>query len=201
MIPYPSSEALQVLGSNRVVEITILLTHEHPDHTSGVNFFREKYKSQLVCNKKCAEKVLDKRNNSPLVILMKLREEDIKNGTNLVGRYREKNPPYICIADITFEKQMKLKWSGRNIVLTATPGHSPGSMTIEYDRKLLFTGDYLIKDTQVITRFKDSCISDLNNITVPYFKGIDQNLVILPGHGDVYVYKDSDIDPLEWLCV
>lgn len=197
--PHYSLEALNLLELNNVNEITIILTHEHPDHTSGVNFFREKYQSLLICNEICAQRIAIKRNNQPTIILMKLMEEDKKNKTNLVQRYKEKNPPYICFADVVFKSEKTFNWFNSLIKLTSTPGHSPGSITIEYDKKLLFTGDYLIKDTPVIARFKDSSIQDLKNITIPYFEKINHELVILPGHGNAYIYKNSEVDPLEWL--
>lgn len=199
--PHYSLKALKVLESNAVNDITILLTHEHPDHTSGVNFFKSNFKASLICNDNCAKKIANKRNNAPLVILMQLMELDKKDGTQLAQEYKENNPPYFCLADVTFENEKKIDWHGNHILLTSIPGHSPGSIAIEFNNQLLFTGDYLIKDTPVITRFKDSSTYDLETITIPYFENVDKDLLVLPGHGDVYSFKDIECDPLEWLRI
>ncbi|MDN3679459.1 MBL fold metallo-hydrolase [Vibrio tapetis subsp. quintayensis] len=199
--PHYSLKALEILESNTVDNITILLTHEHPDHTSGVNFFKSNFKASLVCNDICAIKIAKKRNNAPLVILMQLTEIDKKSGTKLAQEYKKNNPPYSCFADVTFNKEKKIDWYGCPILLTSAPGHSPGSVAIEFNNQLLFTGDYLIKNTPIITRFKDSSNYDLNNITIPYFEKVNKGLLILPGHGEIYSFKDIEGDPLKWLRI
>ena len=199
--PHYSIKALDILEVEKIKEVTILLTHEHPDHTSGVNYYKTKYNATLICSEMCAEKILKKRNNAPLVILMQLMEIDKQKGTNYTQAYKENNPPYSCVADITFQKTKEVEWHDCSLLLTSVPGHSPGSITIELNNKLLFSGDYLIKNTPVITRFKDSSVDDLENITIPYFESLNEDLIILAGHGEIYSFKEIEANPLDWLRI
>ena len=41
--PVVSNEGIQYLEGKRVEHITMLLTHEHFDHTNGIPLFRKKY--------------------------------------------------------------------------------------------------------------------------------------------------------------
>lgn len=199
--PHYSLSALQTLKSIHVENATIILTHEHPDHTSGVNFFKSIFNSTLICNDSCSKKISKKRNNQPVIILRQLIELDKKNGTDLARDYKLNNPPYTCTADITFSRYLKLDWSGMPLILTSTPGHSPGSICIELNKSFLFTGDYLIKDTPVITRFIDSSVKDLIDITIPFFESLNKNITIFPGHGEIYHYESVTGNPLKWLQV
>ena len=52
------SEALYALLSERgISRLLVLLTHEHFDHTTGVNALREQFEVELVCHSACAQSI------------------------------------------------------------------------------------------------------------------------------------------------
>ena len=66
--PHENLEMQSLLEQNHVKEVTVFLTHEHPDHTSGVPFLAKNYQLKLICQQKCAEAIAEKRNNRPIMI-------------------------------------------------------------------------------------------------------------------------------------
>ena len=54
--PSISEDAKKYLKSEKIEDILILLTHEHYDHISGVNWFKEEFtKTKLLCSEPCAK--------------------------------------------------------------------------------------------------------------------------------------------------
>ena len=48
--PNVSENALSYLTENNIECITVLLTHEHYDHTSGLTWLCGKFKSTVICH-------------------------------------------------------------------------------------------------------------------------------------------------------
>lgn len=185
--PNISEEALLELKSRGIKSVTILLTHEHYDHTTGVNWFQENLESQLICHKKCAEAIAKGRNNRPVVIAAIL----MKNKEGALEVSLDKLPQnYICKADYTFENDMQMVWCNHTVKFVPTPGHTKGSCCIELDGKYIFTGDSLIKDTAVITRFPTGSREEYDGVTLPYLNGISQEYQVMPGHGETFLMKE-----------
>ncbi len=67
--PNVSEDALSILKKEKTSFVTILLTHKHYDHTSGVNWYRDKYESRLIYQRSCAETIAVARNNRPLLVV------------------------------------------------------------------------------------------------------------------------------------
>lgn len=67
--------------------------------------------------------------------------------------------------------------------MIATPGHSKGSCCIEVDSKYVFTGDSLIQDIPVITRYPGGSMEEYERQTVPYLEKLSEEAFIMPGHG------------------
>ena len=61
--PCVSSEAEYLLRSNKVAQCTILLTHEHYDHISGINRLRKLFGCKVICSLKCADLIGDSHKN------------------------------------------------------------------------------------------------------------------------------------------
>ncbi|MEQ9873694.1 MBL fold metallo-hydrolase [Pectobacterium brasiliense] len=184
--PHESENAFILLKNNNIKEVVILLTHEHPDHTSGVNWLKSIFKATLICQRKCAESILDERNNRPILISFILAEQDRANGTDFAKEFNKKFLSYSCVADIVFDDEMTYLWEGNEIKITSIPGHSAGSVSIIINNKISFTGDSLLKDVQVITRFPGGNLKNYNDIAVPFFFSLDKNIVCFPGHGDSF---------------
>ena len=188
--PNDSQEALQLLKDKKVHEVTIFLTHEHPDHTCGVPILQKNFTTKLICQQFCAEYIAERKNNRPLIIELILRFQDEKNGTHTAELYPYPEEEYECHADITFEQDFNYNWQGENFVFRHTPGHSQGSCCIVWNGKAVFTGDSLLKDMPVITRFPGGNTKQYNEITKPYLASLSDEMFVLPGHGESFVMKE-----------
>lgn len=177
--PHISNSALKDLQRDKIQDILILLTHEHYDHTSGVNWLCEHFKCKLCCQKQAAESIEVEKNNRPLVVAKLLN--DIEK-TEELRKFLREQKPYKCKADITFEQEISMDWNQHQLHLVHTPGHSKGSCCIELDNKYVFTGDSLIPNISTITRFPGGDVNAYREKTVSYLKKIPKKCWIMPGH-------------------
>jgi len=190
--PHVSPDADKFLSEGHVKTVSILLTHEHFDHTSGVNWLKEKYSCQLICTEECAQRIANKRNNRPLTLpFLKNSKEKQPNTCQI-----EQSAWYECIADKTFQGEYSFVWHGHKLKLISAPGHTIGSCLIELDQIYVFTGDSLIADSRIITRFPTGSHEDYEKFTLPYLQTIPSNSWIMPGHGKPFkkmdvVYSDG----------
>lgn len=189
--PHPDEEVLSLLAKETVKDITVFLTHEHPDHTCGVPWLKKRFKVSLVCSELAAKAIGNKKNNRPLTIAMSIAEKDKKNGTNYLPKFLSEFGEYACQADVTFETEMEFDWHGDKFVFTPTPGHSKGSCCIKMNDTAVFTGDNLIWDTPVITRFPGGSLKEFNEKTKPYLDALPDDILVLAGHGRVFKMKEA----------
>lgn len=180
--PHVSPDALKYMHDRSVRSLIILLTHEHFDHTSGVNWLKDNFNTLLTCSEACATRIALKRNNRPLT-LPYLKPD---NSTDLIAQ----SAWYECFADITFKREHSFCWRGHDFHMVATPGHTIGSCCIELDKKYVFTGDSLIADAKTITRFPTGNQEDYEKFTLPYLQAISSDNWILPGHGRPFQMKN-----------
>lgn len=176
--PHISEEALKYIKNNLLKIDYIILTHEHYDHISGVNWLKDKFNCKVICNKECAEAIKWPNLNSSKYfdILMELLPKEIEIDEAM------KVEPYSCFADITFEENKSIKWKGHKIDLISTPGHSKGSICIVIDDKYLFSGDSLLKDYPTVTRLKGGSLKDYKEKTINFLKSLSHKMLVYPGH-------------------
>ncbi len=187
------SELESLFNEKQVLKSYILLTHEHYDHTSGVCWLQNKFDTTLICNRPCAERVSQERRNIPKLVSFVLANKDKEDGGNRYQEFKKKYKPFVLQADIVYDTPCEFELLGMRFEATQTPGHSPGSWCLVVDESFVITGDSLIQNTPVLERFKESSPADYRNITLPYLKGLDENLLVLPGHGDPFVLKYNGI--------
>ena len=178
--PHQSESARQYLELTGVNEILIILTHEHYDHTSGVNWLREQYDCKVLCHEMCAAAIAIAKNNRPLSIAMLLKDNNKKEE---LRKLIKETQLYTCKADITFSNRYELEWNKEKILLSHCPGHSKGSVCVLVNNEYLFTGDSLIPDIPVITRYSGGSDVEYSKITLPYLRKINGEVWIMPGHG------------------
>ncbi len=187
--PHEDNELLEYLKD--VKNITILLTHEHPDHISGIYWLQEKFKTTLVCTKYCANYISQERNVRPILITFVLEERDRLNGTNLLEKFNNNFVARTYLADVTFEKEYKMNWCNHNIEFFEILGHSKGSCAIIIDNNIVFTGDSLMKDLPVITRFPGGNKKLYISETLPKLENkLQAEMMILAGHGEPFKLKE-----------
>ena len=188
--PNSSAEAIDLLNKNNIEEVTIFLTHEHPDHTCGIPSLQKRFKTTLICQQECARQIAEKQNNRPILIAFILAVEDEKNGTQNEKNFIKNFEEYTCQADITFDGYFTYDWQGEHFVFQQTPGHSKGSCCIVWNEKAVFTGDSLLKDIPVITRFPGGNTKLYTTITKPYLDSLPEDMTVFPGHGRIFQMKE-----------
>lgn len=184
--PHQSEALNHLLATNGIENVNILLTHEHYDHTSGLRWLYDLYPSRIYCHQKCAETIAVKRKNNPALIAMVLADKDKKDGGNRYATFKKQFVPYACDADFTFEDRVTWDMDGITVKGVATPGHSPGSAFYYIDPMLAFSGDTLLRDAPIITRFRTSSKDAYEQKTLPYLKSLNPQLTLIPGHGDPF---------------
>ncbi len=187
--PNVSEDALNYLKASCVDELTVLLTHEHYDHTSGLTWISGKFKSTVICHEITAQSLIKGKNNCPIIIASSRLGEYSKEEVKIITASLPQN--YRYEPDITFTNEYCFTWLGHRIKMTSTPGHSLGSCCIAIDDDIVATGDSLINGTKVITRLFGGSEKDFQEKTVPYLRKISPEAFILSGHGDPFIYKDA----------
>ena len=127
-----------------IQKVVLFITHEHPDHISGIWWFQKKYECKLICSTQCAFKIAEKKYTRPLLISFTLEREDKKNGTNLLKEFKADYVWTTYKADITYDKSFQYEWKGHVFVFMAAEGHSVGSSIIVLE-KICFWGGFSSK--------------------------------------------------------
>lgn len=180
--PHIDIEAEKYLKDNFVGNVTILLTHEHFDHTCGVKWFQVNYNSKVICQEnvitKRGQKTLGSRMTISFLLSDQGREEERKE---LETEYED----YMFEANRVFDNELKIKWRDHDIAMYHTPGHSPGSCIITIDKLNVFTGDSLIPDCEPTLRWPGSDKSVYIEKVIPMLLKIPQESIIYPGHRQI----------------
>lgn len=193
--PCVSDEALQLLKESGVAEIFVLLTHEHYDHISGVNWLREQFPVvQVMCSSECAAALTNPSKNLSNFweILFVGKDEETQEYVRNMNIQ-----PYSCDADNTFEGEYEMLWEDHTLFLKETPGHSKGSICILLDGDILFSGDSLVTGYPTITRLPGGSRKDYTEITLPWFRSLDSGIMVYPGHGEKQILEYYTIFPQE----
>lgn len=189
--PHPDEEAETLLKDNAADRTSVFLTHEHPDHTYGLPWLKEMTDFQLICHRKCAETIAVERNNRPMLMTFVLEQKDEENGTRLTEKFNREFQPFTFEADTVFDDTFSFKFGGVSFAFTPTPGHSKGSCCIKMNDAAVFTGDNLIWDTPVITRFPGGSLKEFNEKTKPYLDALPNDILVLAGHGRVFKMSEA----------
>ena len=189
--PNPNEYAINLLKDNNVQRVTIMLTHEHRDHIYGLYLFQENFETTIISTKSCSEYISQEANSRPIIITYILEDFDNKNHTNLLKEFNKEYIPRTYEADITFEDNYSFIWHSHNFKFLSVLGHSKGSCVIIVDGKYVFTGDTLLKEHPIITRFPGGSTKIFKNVTLPLLENkLNQDMLILPGHGKPFKLKE-----------
>ena len=166
-------EDLLVLFKDKGIEkVHILLTHGHYDHICGVEWLKEHTVASVFCQAMCADRLANSKRPLSRLVAMVLAVEDMKE-------------------DITFDKEADIKVGELKFHVTSTPGHSEGSSCYQLFDKMVFTGDTLLKDYPVILKFPGGNKEDYESKALPFLQSLPKDCVIMPGHGDPFILKET----------
>ncbi len=174
-----------------IKRLQIILTHEHYDHTTGVEWLQQRMETSVFCHQDCAKYISSENGNTPRLVAMALRTKDLADGGHRCEDFMAKYKPYVLKADNVFTYQEKLTIEKLTFECYSTPGHSPGSACYIIDGKYIFTGDSLIQNAPTITRFRTSNNETYENVTRPFLRSLDKEMIVLPGHGEPFKIKEA----------
>lgn len=168
-----------------------LLTHEHFDHIFGLNQLRDKYHFELICNDFCSNGIQSSIKNMARCyeIVLGFRKDKF-HLENL--EIPDIDRDYVSEkADVEFDTDYAFNWNEHRVELYHTPGHSKGSICIIVDDSIMFSGDSLLFDYEVILRFPGGSKKEYQQITLPFFNKLDKNVFVYPGHGRAFRLGDK----------
>lgn len=172
-----SEREIYLIEENGLTLDYILLTHEHTDHTWGVNSLLGKYPSaKVVCSELC--------------------KEALPREAKAYFQFYYDDPNYsynVERVDYTTEElKWLLEWAGHSIKFIATPGHSPGSVCIAID-DVVFGGDTLMPFKPFIKKRNGGSVELYQDSVNKIFRLFSDDTPVYPGHGDMIVLKDYKI--------
>lgn len=167
-----SMREIEHIESNRLHLDYIILTHEHTDHTWGVNALKEKFPyTKLVCSELCN------------------KYAKIASRAYFLFYYDDPNYKYeLMPADIIIKEGDDLHWNDDCFRFIHTPGHSRGSMCIYLD-EMLFTGDTIMPYKPYFNG-RDSNEEDWEQSVIMLKETFSQDTIIYPGHGMSFLFRD-----------
>lgn len=163
----------------------ILLTHEHYDHISGVNAWKEATGALVLCSKACGDNIQNSKKNlaNHFTEFCELQTWIKINKLPIV------NPSFCCTADVTFEKELDFKWHNHQFMLFEMPGHSPGSIGILVDNDVFFSGDSLIENHQIETRFPGGSSREWERLGRKQLDKLPESIKVYPGHFSEFIFS------------
>lgn len=165
----------------------VFVTHEHFDHISGINFWREKTSARFICSESCAKACMNPRKN-----LSHYFRAFCELQTWLPKYEAHDVDDYSCEADETYSGTKRIDWCGHEIELFECPGHSSGSQCIMIDGKVLFSGDSLINGFKTACGFPGGSVRKWNDYSLPMLKSLSRKIMVYPGHMESFVLEDYD---------
>ena len=189
--PNENDELLSLLKDNDIQKVHILLTHEHYDHTSGVNWLQGNTGADIYCQSDCARVIATERGNNPALIALVLASEDKQDGGRRYLDFKASFKPYTIKADKTFEIEDSFNIGELSFKVTSTPGHCPGSACYILNNQIVFTGDTLLQNDPVVIRFAESRKNVYEKIALPYLQSLKKTMIVMPGHGNPFVLRDA----------
>lgn len=189
--PNKSEELLSVFERRRTKRVVIVLTHEHYDHTIGVEWLQGKIETKLFCHRACAEQIAKVEGNNPKTLSYLLTIRDAADGGHRRDDFMATAKRYVLHADEVFEGESRLEVGGLSLNCYSTPGHSPGSAIYIFAGQYVFTGDSLIQDTPTLLKLPGSDKFAFKEITRPFLQSLGNNVMVFPGHGEPFKINEA----------
>lgn len=161
----------------------LVATHEHYDHISGVNAWKECYGAPLLCSAVCAQNLRSPRKN-----LARYFEAFCELQTWVpVTQIPQADANYTCEADWTFTDVAQWRWRGHVFDFMEIPGHSQGSIGILLDGIHFFSGDSLMRGQSIELHFPGGSEELWKRVGKPRVESLPAGTHVWPGHFDGFV--------------
>lgn len=159
----------------------IILTHEHTDHTWGVNSLIDRYPSVKVI---CSE----------------LSKGALPKEARAYFQFYYDDPNYVYnvrrVDYTTEEIEWHLEWESNNIIFIPTPGHSPGSICIVINGNVIFGGDTLMPFKPFIKKRNGGSLKQYQESVSKIKAAYNGDTRIYPGHGEVFKLGEYDMQTM-----
>ena len=167
----------KVLKENRLTPSAVLLTHGHLDHI---------WTAQTVCNAYGIPAYIHPDDRS--MLSDPIRGFGPRIGQILLGALFSEPKNVIELRD-----RDKLELGGTTVFVDHTPGHTRGSVVFRVmaDKDTVFTGDTLFQDSVGRTDLPGGSGRDLLGSIVDKLLVLDDETVVLPGHGEATTIGDE----------
>ncbi len=163
----------------------LLITHEHYDHISGVNAWKQETGAPLLCSRTCAENIRNPRKNLSRIFDVFCQMQTWFPAEEVCVDTQE----FTCEADQTFEDKAEMDWQGHHLELIEIPGHSAGSIGIGLDGTDFFSGDSLFDGREVELRLPGGSRKQWEEIGHKRIDAIPEGTRIWPGHFESFILR------------
>lgn len=161
-----------------IEHLSVILTHSHFDHISGLNKVRELIPhAEVISTERCSAYLGDPhRNMSATANVFMMFYTKSNTETKQIA-------PFACAAaDIVFENELSFQWNDHDILLSAVHGHTDDSLIALLDKHFLFSGDTLLP-IPTATRFPTGRTRRFWEEDMPRLRAMASETTVFPGHG------------------
>jgi hydroxyacylglutathione hydrolase len=157
---------IEYLSTNNLSPSFIILTHEHFDHISSLEFLRTKYNCKVIASIICSESITNSKKNLSVF-------------------YDQKG--FNCLpADLLIENNGSLfEWQNSVFNFYLTPGHSEGGICFSLGNNL-FTGDTLLQSNKTVVKLPGGNKRKLDKSVNMLFELFGGETWVFPGHGEIF---------------
>lgn len=167
-----AAREIEYIKKNGLIVDYIIMTHEHADHSWGVNTLKGHFPEAKLIYSEASNQYMRKS----IMLFFRMWHED-------------NNYEYMPVpADVEIREDCAIDWNGHLIRFVLTSGHSLGSMCINID-DCLFTGDTIMPFPPYFNgkgSNKDAWAGSVKMICEKFPPDTD----IYPGHGEVIKLGD-----------
>jgi hydroxyacylglutathione hydrolase len=171
--PAEGTPLIKMIQQHKLTLKGILLTHGHFDHILGI-------KGMLLSFPDCP-------------IYIHPADQPCLFDAALNGSVNYFTPYSLTTSAKTNPYPKELALGGEVFEIVETPGHTPGSVTIQND-EMMFTGDFLFKETIGRTDFQRSSPQDMQSSLrsmVVRMRDKKNDTTIYPGHYETTTWQDE----------